>query len=108
MTEPPRYTGNKKELFITGYILPMIDGHPVFIEIPGMNADVVAIFSTREALERAKAQVAGFEYDALKVIENGQAFIESLPKDGSLEVVLDPVIEGDRTRFGRLLSLMPS
>jgi hypothetical protein len=98
----PRFTGKTRELTITGYILPLREGQPVFVNVPGMEAATIAIFSTHAALKLAEKQVPGFSYDRLMVIENGREFLQPIPSDGTVEIIIDPVIEDGKTRFQKL------
>lgn len=100
MTEPPKFTGKKREIFITGYFLPLRDEQPVFVDVPGLEAPTIAIFSTLSALQIAKTQVPGFSYDRVVVIDNGREFLQSIP--GSVVIIIDPTIVDGNTRFQQL------
>lgn len=102
MTEPPKFTGKKRQLdTIQGYYLPLAGGQPVQVEIPGLPDPVIAIFSSQETLDRARADTEAFAYDQAMCISDQRGFLQSIPR--SVEVIIDPVVVDGNTRYQRLL-----
>jgi hypothetical protein len=88
----PRHTGKYTSLCLTSYLVPWNDVGPVLVRVLGSPHLYVACFRALDPLA-AFMQRAGIAYASVKQIDDGDAFVESLPRklgDDQLRIVVDP------------------
>jgi hypothetical protein len=112
----PRWTGKKKEVRLTGCLLPFINDNPFTLQVPGSTDHYVTVFSSPDRLNafmRLKPIMEivfdNYGYEAMmrgycvKQISDGPEFLRSL-RDGGAKAMLDPEIIGpDHTRWTEIL-----
>lgn len=106
MGPPPRELGPPQELGggLEGALVPIRQGQPCWVRLPGVKVPALPIFSTLSALKRALEGMPGFSYEDVLTVGNGRDFWTHLPHDGSIELVMDPFITEERTtRYKRIL-----
>lgn len=99
--------GEGGAISIEGFILPMWLGHPVLFEIPGVDVPVVVIFSSFETLAEGKRSLKDYRHDNLKKITNPTEFLASMPRDGSVQIIIDPVLTDKGTTRYKQVKLQP-
>lgn len=88
---------------LTGSLVPLRDGQPCWLQVPGVAVPALPIFTSLAALRRAVLELPGFGYDTVATVESGEEFWQGLPHDGSIELVLDPFITAEKTtRYKRV------
>jgi hypothetical protein len=101
--EEPRATGRPVQpVKLTGKLFPWEASAPVFVAVPGIARLYLPCFVEAPAL-RAAMQRLGISYSSIKHIDDGRAFLESLPRviDGrDVCVILDPhLLPNGRVRW---------
>lgn len=87
---PPRSTDRPwRSLSLSGMLMGWAEGQPCLMRVMGSDAWHLALFSTLDKLETAHDE-GWFEYESIKVVDDGNEFLESLPKE--IAVILDPYI----------------
>lgn len=77
---------------LDGYILPLREGQPVVIRFEGRSEIHVPLFSTMAALELARKQVPSLAPDQYMVLTDTEGFLSSIRRDGTVKVIVDPVV----------------
>jgi hypothetical protein len=85
--EGPQPTGRKKELSLTGKLIPWYEGRPSYLNVPDSDTNYLPVFTAEEQLdgflERAKVP-----YDDVKQITDGDEFVNSIP--AHIIIMVDP------------------
>lgn len=101
----PRPTGKPlEEVTLSGKLFPwdLIAHAPVFLSMPASPHLYLACFSAAEKLEGVLSR-ARVSWDSVKRIEDGQEFLESMPRQcggQEIKIIIDPYFTPEgRVRF---------
>lgn len=107
---PPVVKSAPKVLDVSGFLLPVHSitpeglAEPCWLNLPGVPVMALPIFSSLSMLRRAVMELPDFDYTTVKQIDDGLEFVYALPRDGSIELIIDPYLtEEKNVRYKRVL-----
>jgi len=100
MTFAPRpLTGELKDVTLSGKLLPMVGGQPVFTELDHSDALYISVF-TDEAKLNAAMEVIGVTPDKVVIIDDTFEFLDSIPLKNAMGQVMKIIVDIRRTEKG--------
>lgn len=93
-----------KPVSITGCLCPFKEKQPCFVEIPNNHQIWIAVFSTKDKLDRSCAKLGIFDY-VIKEITDGNDFVESIVKL-DIRIMLDPYTVENKTRWTEVMQII--
>ena len=89
---PPSYIGDRlKEVDVTGYLFPWNAGQPFFLKIEGSDSVYIPVFADKDKLDHA---MDGIQYEKIKKIDDGGAFLDSIPVEYIVIIDLKKTSDG--------------
>lgn len=87
-----------KTINITGCLTPFKNGQPSFIHLPNNSNFWVAIFTTKDKLEKSCVELGIKDFN-IKEVSDGMDFVNSLIEVG-VRIMLDPyIVESEGKTF---------
>lgn len=100
MSEKLMIPNTMRPISVTGNVMPMhLDGQPFLVQMPGIIAFFVVIFTSAEKLRDAMKTLGPGEEYKIKQVTDGKEFCQSLFEQ-NVRIMRDPyIVDGDKTHW---------